>query len=212
MPRSATNVITVAPAEPFVAPPQLVQANNILSLSQIDAKIRGIGQSAKNLRESSQDVAIAVMRHCVGEGRGDCTRALRLVKALPKRLQSQMTTFFKAFSPIRVTIGKTADKDSCRLAKPTDKSFTDWNIDGALAVNWQDFNKEPKPKKAHSLNSFRTELQNLLKRYQRLADADEAEQAADILGDIVAFRAAALERGRAVPTPVAGADTQDLPF
>lgn len=180
--------------------------NHTLSLSQIDAKIRGIAQSAKNLRESSQDTAIAVMRHCTGDGRGDCTRALRLVLALPPRLQGKMVLFFRDFSPIRVTVNaKDPKKNSVRLAKIGDKSFTDWDIDTALTVNWQDHGTAPKEKKPFNLNSFRADLQKVLKKYEKLIADGEAGDAEEIREDIAAFHTAAQTRGRAAPTPLVDA-------
>jgi len=169
-------------------------------LNQIDSGIRGIRVSRANYNKNTQALALAIIRHA--KEHGDCSRALYLTRALGKREQSQMVNYFAAFSPIKVTLGKTLKDDKYKFAERDAKTFNDFNLEGAELTHWLDYGKEKAPPKAFNLNSFRTDLQKVLKKYEDKIKAGECGDFDDVLNDIAAFRMAAADRGKVVPTPV----------
>jgi hypothetical protein len=113
-----------------------------------------------------------------------------------------MVQYFAAFSPIKVTLGKTPKDDKYKFAERDAKTYNDFNIDGAEAVHWLDYGKEKAPPKAFNLNSFRTDLQKVLKKYEDKIKAGECGDFDDVFKDIQAFRMTAADRGKEAPTPV----------
>lgn len=171
-----------------------------MQLAQIDTGIRGIKTSRANYVKNTQILALAIMRHA--KEHGDCSRALYLVRAVGKKEQSQLIKWFMAFSPVKVTLGKTPKDDKYRFSEKDAKTYNDFNLEGAEAVHWLEYDKPKAPPKSFNLNSFRTDLQKLLKKYEAHIKAGECGDSADVDADIAAFRAAAADRGKAVPTPV----------
>ena len=171
-----------------------------MDLKSIDNGIRGIRSSRANYVKNTQTLGLAIIRHA--KEHGDCSRALYLVRALGKKEQQQMIKWFAAFSPIKVTLGKTPKDDKYKFAERDAKTYNDFNIDGATAVHWLDFEKPKASPKEFNLNSFRTDLQKLLKRYETLIKDGKCDDGEDVVNDIRAFRDAAADRGKAKPTPV----------
>lgn len=110
-----------------------------MNLKQIDAAIKGIAARYSSTRKKVQEVAVAIIAHAEGEGRGDCTRAVRLVRAVAGTSErNKLIGWFALYSPIGITLGKTAKDDKCRLKKPDSKGYNNYNLDGARANMWYD--------------------------------------------------------------------------
>lgn len=76
---------------------------------KIDTEIQAFTTNRDKLRDSAHSIAMMIFYHAAPKeisadclGYGDCTRALKLVKAMPKSWASQMTEWFRINSPIRV--------------------------------------------------------------------------------------------------------------
>ena len=75
-------------------------------------------------------LAVAIMQHA--KDTGDCTRALRLVEAMPASARrAALVQWFGQYSPIAVTYAKEADKRRVGLRKPGTQGYNAFNIDAA---------------------------------------------------------------------------------
>ena len=85
-------------------------------------------------------IAVAVVVHA--KEHGDCSFALRLVEAMPRSARrAALIKWFTAFSPISVTFTKEADKRRVGLRKPGMANFNEYNIEGARANPYYDWDK-----------------------------------------------------------------------
>lgn len=76
---------------------------------QIDQNIALFTTNRDLLRQLAHDTAMMILHHAAPKtvnddcsGSGDTTRALKLIKAMPKSWAEQMNVWFNTFSPIRV--------------------------------------------------------------------------------------------------------------
>lgn len=75
-------------------------------------------------------LAVAIMQHA--KDHGDCSRALRLVEAMPASARrAALIQWFGKYSPIAVTYAKEADKRRVGLRKPGTQGYNAFNIDAA---------------------------------------------------------------------------------
>jgi len=91
---------------------------NRITLAQIDGEIATFTTNRKALAALGHNIGMMILRHAAPvevnddcQGSGDCTRALKLVKAMPKSWAAGMELWLKAFSPIRVV----AKNDKCEF-------------------------------------------------------------------------------------------------
>lgn len=89
------------------------------TLKQIDKKIATFSTNRKRLQLLGHEIAMLILNHAApsaagpnAEGTGDCTRALKLAKEMPKSWQVQLQNWFTLYSPIRVV----AKNDKCEYA------------------------------------------------------------------------------------------------
>lgn len=159
-----------------------------MSLEIIDRRINGIRTSVANINRNVQEVAVLIMQHANGDGRGDCTRAARLARVLPPKLRPQLCKWFEAFSPINVKVGKTVAEDKASYHKPDSKAYNPFNIDGAIANPWYEFGNEPKVTEALTrkvwmdklLDRLDNEMKSIVEGKEKFVEADRMMVAADI--------------------------------
>lgn len=107
-------------------------------LKAIDSKIAGIRRRGTTLRSDAAECAVMIMDHA--NTHGDCSRALRLVEALPFASERvKLINWFKAFSPINVTWNAEASKRKVGYNKPDAKSYNAFNLDGAKANPYYEY-------------------------------------------------------------------------
>lgn len=91
---------------------------NRITLAQIDGEIATFTTNRKALAALGHAIGMMILRHAAPvevnadcQGSGDCTRALKIIKAMPKSWAAGMEAWFKAFSPIRVV----SKNDKCEF-------------------------------------------------------------------------------------------------
>lgn len=186
-----------------------------MSLEVIDRRINGIRTSVANVNRNVQEVGVLIMQHANGDGRGDCTRAARLVRVLPPKLRPQLCKWFEAFSPINVKVGKGVTDDKASYHKPDSKAYNPFNIDGAIANPWYEFGNEPKVAEALTrkvwmdklLDRLDNEMKAITEGKAKFVEADRMMIAADIGAIRKALAARRAEDGIAgamgIATPIA---------
>jgi len=99
-----------------------------MDLKAIDSNIKRISSNAQKLNELIHTTGVAIIAHAAACG--DCTRALKLVQAMPKsHRRGLLINWFAKYSPIgmNVTSGKVG------LHKPEAKLYKPFDVDGAKA-------------------------------------------------------------------------------
>ena len=109
----------------------------------IDRKIARFITNRDKLKNLGHEIAMMIFDHA--NEHGDCTRAIKLARALPNSWQPQMEAWFKAFSPIRVVI----KNDKCEFEPAFKKATSEnkagfWDREAALATPFFDLTEEPK--------------------------------------------------------------------
>lgn len=186
-----------------VAKPATGKANpEATSNKTIDTLIQKAAGHLGSFRETVQDAAIAIIEHA--NTYGDCSRAKNLCRVVPSRERNMLVGYFALYSPIGVSMGKTAADDKCRFIRTEAKNYHDFNIDGAKANKWYDdpAKVSPEPKPLNTLTDFYESMDSLLRRMIAQAEADEEknkwqpeirsdlrEQAKEIRGILAKYRA-----------------------
>lgn len=100
-----------------------------MNLKQIDGQIKRVRTNGVKYNDLVQTVAVAIIRHA--EEHGDCSRALKLVQALPmSNRRTLLVKFFATYAPIGMNVAK----GLCRINKG-DKAAR-FNVAGAEANPW----------------------------------------------------------------------------
>lgn len=156
---------------------------NAITLKQIDEQIATFTTNRKALAALGHTIGMMILRHaapaevnadCVGSG--DCTRALKLVKAMPKSWAAGMELWFKAFSPIRVV----AKNDKCEFAPAYKKLSKDdklawWKLAEAAETTFLEMEPDVKPDVPLTVEQL---LKMLEQRANRIAkDVEEGKVA-----------------------------------
>lgn len=136
----------------------------MLTMKQVDDRLRRIGKRYTAINSDVQDMAVAIVSHA--NDTGDCDRARKLVRALPARMRSLLTNWFAEVSPINVTIGKTVVDDKVSLRQEGKKNYMPFDIERAKANLWFEdpFKKEP----VAELNTLKTYYDSAERLFERM--------------------------------------------
>lgn len=105
---------------------------NLTVAANMDKGIAFVRSNGERLDAIVHAVAVAIMRHA--KDNGDCTRALRLVEAMPASgRRAALIQWFGQYSPIAVTYAKEAEKRRVGLRKVGTPGYNAFNIDAAEA-------------------------------------------------------------------------------
>lgn len=114
--------------------------NNLNTGKGIDAGIAWVRATGKKFDGYVHLIACAIISHA--KETGDCSRALKLVEAMPKSgRRSALIRWFTAFSPITVTFHPDVKKRRVGLRKVGMKNFNEFNIDGARENPYYEWDK-----------------------------------------------------------------------
>lgn len=163
-------------------------------LKAIDTKIASIRRRTTTLRADIAAVALLIMTHA--KEHGDCSRALRIVEAVPQASERvKLINWFKAFSPINVSWNADASKRRVGYNKPTATSYNEFNLDGAKANVYYEFGKTDDEETAALLDGpgANTFILKLADRMQKRVDKGEvaANDKDNVIAKIAALRQAA---------------------
>ena len=99
-------------------------------LTEIDDNIVSVARNAKDLNTLIHVTAMMIINHA--KEHGDCSRAQKLLFALPASMRRTMLEqWFHTYTPIAVRHKEPTWNSALR--KPTDKKYVEWNIEGADA-------------------------------------------------------------------------------
>lgn len=105
------------------------------SLAAINTGIRAVRVLSGKLNGKVQEVGLLILEHA--QTHGDCTAAARLVREVPGNSnKSMLIGWFMKYSPVGVSLGKTATEDKCRFIRPESKNYHPFDIAAARANPW----------------------------------------------------------------------------
>lgn len=155
-----------------------------ITLKQIDEEINTFTINKNKLRDHAHAVAMLIFRHaapkevgpdCVGSG--DCTRALKLVKAMPNSWGEQMVVWFKEFTPIRIV----AKNDKCEYDPaykklPTAEKLTWWHLETAAMTPYHELTEEPAAAKPMDWDAILKMVEGLGKRINKAIEENRVPE------------------------------------
>jgi hypothetical protein len=110
----------------------------VMNLKEIDKRIESIRGLVSNVNTSVQETAVAIIEHAAGAGRGDVSRAIKLVRVLGNaNRQEFLIRWFEHFGSIGINLKddkcKRIDSGSKRYRADVPMGF---DLDGARMNNW----------------------------------------------------------------------------
>lgn len=158
----------------------------MITLKQIDKKLTTFTTSREKLKLLAHEIGMMVIRHAAPvdasygaltcDGSGDCTRAIKLIREMPKSWAEQMRLWFNEFTPIRVVV----KNDKCEFdpkykkLSPTEK-LDWWKVDAANTTPFFDLNEEPDVEKSYSFEELVALVGRLSKSIQSKMDRGEVK-------------------------------------
>jgi len=160
------------------------------TLKQIDGAIAKFATSAAALNVQCHEVAMMIFRHAapkeVGEdceGTGDCTRAVKLVRAMPASFRrTMMIDWFSKNSPIRIKLSDNGDKcqyDPKYSKMTAEEKLACWNLENANTEPFYELAEKTPEEKPFDLAAMLKFVESLGKRVEKQIEKG-AVPAADI--------------------------------
>lgn len=155
-----------------------------ITLKQIDDEINVFTINKNKLRDHAHTVAMLIFMHaapkevgpdCVGSG--DCTRALKLVKAMPKSWAEQMVVWFKEFTPVRIV----AKNDKCEYDPKykklsAEEKLTWWKLAEANMTPYHELSEEPDVAKPLDWDAILKMVEGLGKRINKAIEENRVPE------------------------------------
>lgn len=153
------------------------------SSKSIDNQIAKFATSAAAVNAMAHAIALAIFRHAApveaGEGclgSGDCTRAAKLVRAMPASFRREMMiAWFKKNTPIRISIKDAGDKaeyaGEYKALKTDEEKLSWWKLANATAETFVDISESNKERGLLDIEDLTKLIQNLSARLARDVEA-----------------------------------------
>lgn len=161
--------------------------------AKIDSLIAQVRTHVSSFNDTVQIAAVAIIEHA--SVYGDCSRAKMLARAVPSRLRNMLVGYFRLYSPIGVSIGKTASDDksrfvaddallrfrqNMRLEGPNDtvldvSKWPKFHVEGAKTNKWYDdpARVAPEPKPLDGTKEAWDKIEGFLDRLLKDAQKDD---------------------------------------
>lgn len=156
------------------------------TLKQIDAKIASFATSAQKVNVMAHDIAMIIFRHAAPkavaegcEGSGDCTRAVKLVRAMPASFRREMMIeWFRKYSPIRIKLSDNGDAcgydPKYKALSPEDK-IAWWRIEDANTDPFYEIAGRTPETKVLSFEDLMKMVEGMAKRIEKKANDGEID-------------------------------------
>jgi len=167
------------------------------TLKKIDDKIATFSTNRAKLQQLGHEIGMMIFYHAAPKqvsddcsGTGDCTRALKLAKQMPKSWQTQLENWFKAYTPIRLV----TKNDKCEYApeykneKDVDAKLAFWMLAEANETPFYELDEPESVTQVLTLEQILAMLPALAKRID--SKIDKKEIVADALAQAAKVSAA----------------------
>lgn len=143
-----------------------------MSLKIIDQKIATFTANAEKVNLLCHEIGMMILRHA--QEHGDCTRAQKLVMAMPASMRRTMLiAWFSAYSPI---VTKVSGEWTAKMHKPDTKLFVPFDIEAADANPFYKMAEET-PEKVFDFEAILKMVERLAKQIdKRIEDGKVPEE------------------------------------
>jgi hypothetical protein len=186
-----------------------------ITLKKIDDKIATFSTNRAKLQVLGHEIAMLIFMHAAPKqvsddcsGTGDCTRALKLAKQMPKSWQTQLENWFKAYSPIRLV----TKNDKCeydpkyKAEKDVDAKLAYWKLAEANETPFYELDEPESATQVLTLEQILAMLPALAKRIDQKIEKNEVVDADKPQAALVSAAIKALNFARAKSIVTEGAD------
>lgn len=153
-----------------------------ITLKKIDSKIATFSTNRAKLQTLGHEIAMLIFMHAAPKavsddcsGTGDCTRALKLAKQMPKSWQTQLENWFKLYSPIRLV----TKNDKCEYdpkykgEADADVKLAFWKLTEANETPFFELDEPESASEPLTLEQILAMIPALAKRIESKADKGE---------------------------------------
>lgn len=148
------------------------------TLKKIDAAIAKFATTAAAVNVMAHNVAMMIFRHAAPEavgpdcqGTGDCTRAVRLVRAMPASFRrTMMVQWFKDNTPIRIKLSDSGDKceyDPAYKKLSADEKLKAWNLENANTIPFFEIAEQTPEEKPFDFAAMLKFVEGMSKRVEK---------------------------------------------
>lgn len=143
-----------------------------ITLKQIDTRISDVRRLGVEFNQFIHETGMMIIRHAAPkevnedcQGSGDCTRAVKLVRAMPASMRRTMLiAWFVAYTPIRIKLSDNGDK--CEFDRKYKKLSKEdkikaWDVETAAETSFADMSEKVPEEKSYDFAA-------LLKMVERL--------------------------------------------
>jgi hypothetical protein len=143
-----------------------------ITLKQIDTRIGDVRRLGVEFNQFIHETGLMIIRHAAPkavsedcQGSGDCTRAVKLVRAMPASMRRTMLiAWFQAYTPIRIKLSDNGDKcefDPKYKKLSSEEKVKQWDIETAAETSFADMSEQVPEEKSYDFAA-------LLKMVERL--------------------------------------------
>lgn len=173
-----------------------------ITLKKIDDKIGTFTTNRDKLRTLADEIAAMIFYHAAPKevgadcnGSGDCTRALKLMREMPKSWAEQMAAKFREYTPIRVVVkNDKCEYDPAYKKLSAEEKIAAWNMEAFMSTPFWEVMDEPEAAKdPKTLEELIAMVQSLGKRINTMAEdgkvsESDAETAKAMAERLVGFK------------------------
>lgn len=142
-----------------------------MSLKIIDKNLRTITTNAAKLNGLIHETAVLIAEHA--QEHGDCTRALKLAKAMPASMRrSMLVKWFETYTPIRVRISN----DRVGLLAKDAKGYTPFDIEAGKANPFYEL-AERNPEREYTFEDLAKQVERLAATIERRIESGRVPKA-----------------------------------
>lgn len=159
------------------------------TLKDIDKRVGQVDKLGSGLNLYIHETALMIARFAApeaagGEGNGDCTRAVKLVRAMPASMRREMLIlWFATYTPIRIKLSDNGDKceydPAYKKLAPTEKPGK-WELPQAAETAFYDIAKTVPEEKPFDLDAMVKMVESLTKRIEKKLEDNKVPEA-DVL-------------------------------
>lgn len=154
-----------------------------ITLRKIDAEIQAFTTNRDKLRDQAHAIAMMIFYHAapkeVGancQGTGDCTRGIKLVKAMPKSWAAQMVQWFREYTPIRIVPANDKCEFDPKYKKLSPKDKLEWwKLELANETPFHEVTDEPDAVRIYDFSQLIKMVEQLSKRIEKKLENDEVK-------------------------------------
>ena len=187
----------------------MANLTNKITLAMIDEKIGTFTTNRKALQGLGHEILMLIFRHAAPKevsedcmGSGDCTRAIKLIKQMPKSWQVQAVNWFKAFTPVRVVVkNDKCEFDPAYKKLTKEEKLTWWKLEEANTTPFYELDEPDVKDNTLGFEALLKMVEGMAKRIEKRIEEGEVKEEDILTAKDVAARLKGFKIKRVKPKP-----------